>query len=235
MTSSTERLNGASVLVIGTGGIAVATARLAGEAGADVVLAGRDPAKATAAARVAGARAATVDLSDETSVAALADGLGRVDHVVNLAAAPANGPLASLDHASLVRAFDAKVFGPALLAGRLDIAGSLTLFSGFIAWRPAAERVAMATANGAVGFLAQALAVELAPVRVNAISPGVVDSGSWDGLGDGKADFLAATAAGNPARRTGSPDDLAEAALFAMTNPFLTGTTLHVDGGGRLA
>jgi NAD(P)-dependent dehydrogenase (short-subunit alcohol dehydrogenase family) len=235
MTTPDQRLSGSSVLVIGTGGIAVATARLATQAGATVTVAGRDPEKTAAVARATGARSAVVDLADETSVAALATGVGTVDHVVNLAAAPANGPLHSIDHAGLVRAFDAKVFGPALLAGRLDITGSLTLFSGFIAWRPAADRAVMATANGAVSFLAQALAVELAPVRVNAISPGIVDSGSWDGLGERKAGFLETTAARNPAGRTGTPDDLAEAALFAMTNPYVTGTTLHVDGGGRLA
>ncbi|NYD22569.1 SDR family oxidoreductase [Kineococcus aurantiacus] len=234
MTTSAE-LTGHSVLVVGTGGIARRTAQSARDAGADVVLAGRDPGRTASAAAAAGARPETVDLSDEGSIAALAGRLGRVDHVVNLAAAPANGPLRDLGHAALVRAFDAKVFGPALLAGRLDIGRSLTLFSGFIAWRPAAERVAMATANGATAFLAQALAVELAPVRVNAISPGVVDSGSWDGLGAAKEGFLAATAERNPARRSGTVDDLAQAALFAMTNPFLTATTLHVDGGGRFA
>ncbi|WP_432519063.1 SDR family oxidoreductase [Kineococcus sp. SYSU DK006] len=229
------QLFGSTVLVLGTGGIAVATARRSAGAGARVVVAGRSPDKVAAAAEAAGAAGEQVDLTDEASIAALAGRLGGVDHVVNLAAAPANVPLAALDHDSLVRAFDAKVFGPALLAGRLPITTSLTLFSGFIAWRPAAERVAMATANGAVAFLAQALAVELAPVRVNAVSPGVVDSGSWDGLGERKEAFLRSTAAANPARRTGTPEDLAEAALFAMTNPFLTATTLHVDGGGRFA
>ncbi|WP_432510056.1 SDR family oxidoreductase [Kineococcus sp. SYSU DK001] len=233
--STAEPLTGQSVLVVGTGGIAVATARAAAGQGADVVLAGRDRARTRAAAEATGARAETLDLSDDASVAGLAARLGRVDHVVNLAAAPANGPVRDLDRAGLVRAFDAKVFGPTLLAGALDITTSLTLFSGFIAWRPAAGRVAMATANGAVTFLAQALAVELAPVRVNAISPGVVDSGSWDGLGEGKEEFLRATAGRNPARRTGTPDDLARAVLHVLTNPFLTATTLHVDGGGRFA
>ncbi|WP_432563018.1 SDR family oxidoreductase [Kineococcus sp. SYSU DK003] len=233
--NTTTPLDGSTVLVVGTGGIAVATARLAAESGADVVLAGRNPDKTGRAAAAAGARSERVDLSEQDSITGLAGRLGAVDHVVNLAAAPANGPLAGLDHRALVRAFDAKVFGPVLLAGALDITTSLTLFSGFIAWRPAAERVTMATANGAVAFLAQSLAVELAPIRVNAVSPGVVDSGSWDGLGEAKAQFLQATAERNPARRTGTPGDLAQAALFAMTNPFLTATTLHIDGGGRFA
>jgi NAD(P)-dependent dehydrogenase (short-subunit alcohol dehydrogenase family) len=86
-----------------------------------------------------------------------------------------------------------------------------------------------------VSLLAEALAVELAPVRVNALSPGIVDSGVWDGMGERKEHFFGEVAAVNPARRVGSPADISAAALLALTNPFLTGTTLHVDGGGRLA
>ena len=93
----------------------------------------------------------------------------------------------------------------------------------------------MAATKGAVSFLAQALAVELAPIRVNALSPGIVDSGAWDGMGADRDRFFADTAARNPARRVGQPADISSAALLALTNPFLTGTTLHVDGGGRLA
>jgi NAD(P)-dependent dehydrogenase (short-subunit alcohol dehydrogenase family) len=93
----------------------------------------------------------------------------------------------------------------------------------------------MATTNGAVSFLVQALAVELAPIRVNALSPGIVDSGAWDGMGTDRDGFFDQVAASNPARRVGQPADIASAALLALTNPFLTGTTLHVDGGGRVA
>jgi NAD(P)-dependent dehydrogenase (short-subunit alcohol dehydrogenase family) len=95
---------------------------------------------------------------------------------VSTAAVPANGPLRELSADDVRRAFDAKVVGPLLLAGhladRLDPAGSLTFFSGVAAWRPAAGRVVMATTNGALAFLVQALAVELAPVRVNAVGAG---------------------------------------------------------------
>jgi NAD(P)-dependent dehydrogenase (short-subunit alcohol dehydrogenase family) len=89
--------------------------------------------------------------------------------------------------------------------------------------------------NGAVDFLARWLAVELAPIRVNAISPGVIDTGAWDAMGDeGKRDYFERIAAGNPARRIGTPDDIAGAVLFAMTNTFMTGMTLKVDGGEPL-
>ena len=79
------------------------------------------------------------------------------------------------------------------------------------------------------------MAVELAPIRVNAISPGVIDTGAWDALGEErKAAMFADRASRNPARRIGAADDIAAAALLALTNTFMTGVTLHVDGGERL-
>ncbi|NWJ69218.1 SDR family oxidoreductase [Pseudonocardia sp. ICBG1122] len=231
-------LAGQDLLIVGGGsGIARALAADAVAEGASVTLAGRDPQRLAPVAAQVGAATARIDLTDEGSIAAFAATSGPLDHVVSLAAAPANGPVAELDRDAVHTAFDAKVVGPLLLAKHLAplVRGSFLLFSGVAAWRPAPGRSVMATTNGAVAFLAQALAVELAPVRVNALSPGIVDSGQWDRLGDGKDAFLAATAAANPARRTGTPAQLSAAARSLLTNPFVTGTTLHVDGGGRLA
>lgn len=231
-------LAGQDLLIVGGGsGIARALAADAVAEGATVTLAGRDPQRLTPVAAQVGAATARIDLTDEGSIAAFAATSGPLDHVVSLAAAPANGPVGELDRDAVHTAFDAKVVGPLLLAKHLAplVRGSFLLFSGVAAWRPAPGRSVMATTNGAVAFLAQALAVELAPVRVNALSPGIVDSGQWDRLGDGKDAFLAATAAANPARRTGTPAQLSAAARSLLTNPFVTGTTLHVDGGGRLA
>ncbi|MEC3954079.1 SDR family oxidoreductase [Nocardia sp. CDC153] len=209
------------VIIGGSSGIARRLAADAEAQGAQVISVGRPE----------------VELADEATIAALAERVGVLDYLVTLAADPANGPVAALDRAAIHRAFDAKVIGPILLAKhfapRFRPGGALLLFSGVAAWRPAPERVVMATANAAVATLAAALAVELAPLRVNAISPGIVDSGAWDG--PGKAELFAAVAARNPARRVGAPADIASAALLALTNPFLTGTTLHVDGGGRWA
>jgi NAD(P)-dependent dehydrogenase (short-subunit alcohol dehydrogenase family) len=111
----------------------------------------------------------------------------------------------------------------------------MLLFSGIVGWRPSAGKTVTAATNGAVSFLASALAVELAPIRVNALSPGIIDSGAWDGLGEGKQKLFEATAAKVPARRVGQLADISSAALLALTNPFITGETLHVDGGGRYA
>ncbi|CAM5664585.1 Short-chain dehydrogenase OS=Kitasatospora aureofaciens OX=1894 GN=HS99_0001405 PE=3 SV=1 [Kitasatospora aureofaciens] len=180
-----------------------------------------------------------LDLTDEHSIAGFARRAGRFDHLVSTAAMPANGPLKDLELADVQRAFAAKVIGPMLLAkhlaGQVSERGSFTFFSGVAAWRPAPARTVMATTNGALAFLVQALAVEIAPVRVNAVSPGIVDTGSWDGLGADKEAFLRGVAERNPARRVGSPEDLVKAVFYAIDNPYVTGTVLHVDGGGRLA
>jgi NAD(P)-dependent dehydrogenase (short-subunit alcohol dehydrogenase family) len=230
-------LNGSRILVIGGGsGIARAIAVAAHRAGATLVLAGRDKTRLDETAElVGGAETATVDLGDEATVSALAESVGAVDHVISTAGAAANGPVRELGAHAVQRAFDAKVIGPILLAKHLTVRGSFLFFSGVVGWRPAPGRVVMATANGALGHLVEALSVELAPVRVNAISPGIVDSGLWDGMGERKAEFLDGVAASVPARRFGTADDIAEAALFALTNRFTTGAVLHVDGGGRWA
>lgn len=165
-----------------------------------------------------------------------AERLGELDYLITLAADHANGPVTELDREAVHRAFDAKVIGPILLAKyfatRFRPGGAMLIFSGVAAWRPTPDRTVMAVTNAAAATLAEALAVELAPLRINALSPGIIDSGAWDG--PAKEAFFESVATKNPARRIGTPADISAAALLALTNPFITGTTLHVDGGGRL-
>ncbi|MGW4354866.1 SDR family oxidoreductase [Nocardia sp. NPDC004582] len=210
------------LVIVGAGsGIARRIAEDATDQGAQVISVGRPE----------------LDLTDEATIRALAERVGELDYLVSVAADHANGPVTDLDRDAVHRAFDAKVIGPILLAKhfapRFRDGGAILLFSGVAAWRPAPGRTVMATTNAAAATLAEALAVELAPLRVNAISPGIIDSGAWDG--PGKDAFFRTIADRNPARRIGTPADISSAALLALTNPFLTGTTLHVDGGGRLA
>lgn len=187
----------------------------------------------------AGIEVARLDLADEASIAALAERVGLVDYLVSVANASANGPVGQLERDAVVAAFDAKVIGALLLAKhfgpRFAEGGSMLLFSGIVGWRPSPGKTVTAATNGAVSFLASALAVELAPIRVNALSPGIIDSGAWDGLGEGKQKLFEKTAATVPARRVGQLADISSAALLALTNPFITGETLHVDGGARYA
>lgn len=228
-----------TVVVIGrSSGIARAIAESARAAGARVVVAGRDPDK-LAAAYDDGIRAERIDVTDDESIASLADRLGSIDHLVTTASARARGLLPDLDRESVRTSFDTKVIGPIMLAKHfapiMAEGGSFTLFSGVAAFKPAVGYLGVAVTNGAADFLARSLALEIAPIRVNAISPGVIDTGIWDSLGpDGKREYFAHFRTHNPARRIGTVDDIAQAVIFAMTNPFLTGVTLRVDGGEPL-
>jgi NAD(P)-dependent dehydrogenase (short-subunit alcohol dehydrogenase family) len=229
-----------TVVVVGRGsGIARAVALLAHSEGARVVAAGRDKAKLASAYSSSDITAEAVDVTDDESIAALADRVGAVDHVVSTASARARGKLADLERHNLQQSFDTKVIGPTMLAkylaSQINPGGSFVLFSGVHAFKLNVGYLGVGITNGAVDFLTRWLAVELAPIRVNAISPGVIDTGAWDSLGeDGKRDYFEHIAAHNPARRIGTPDDIAGAVLFAMTNTFLTGMTLKIDGGEPL-
>ena len=172
-----------------------------------------------------GIAAETVDVTDDASIRGLADRVGSVDRVVSTVSARARGKLAELDRAKLQLSFDTKVIGPAMLAKyfapKMNDGGSIVLFSGVNAFKVNVGYLGVAITNGAVDFLTRSLAVELAPIRVNAISPGVIDTGAWDSLGDdGKRDYFAHVSDTNPARRIGTVDDVADAVLFPSPTHF---------------
>jgi NAD(P)-dependent dehydrogenase (short-subunit alcohol dehydrogenase family) len=233
-------LEGRTVLVVGRGsGIARAIVLAAREAGATVITAGRDAEKLAAAYDDPGITAETVDLTDEASVAALAERVGAVDHVVSTASARARGAVADLTRATMLASFDTKVLGPILLAKhlapRMPRDGSFVLFSGSTARKPSIGMLAVAATNGAVDVVTRSLAVELAPIRVNAVSPGTIDTGAYDALGEErKTALFDQRSKTNPARRIGTADDVAQVVLFALTASFVTGVSLAVDGGEPL-
>jgi NAD(P)-dependent dehydrogenase (short-subunit alcohol dehydrogenase family) len=228
------------VLVVGRGGgLAQAIVEAARAQGASVIAAGRRPDSLKEAyENDPGVSVESVDLTDDASISALAGRVGDVDHVVSTASARARGTVASLEREAVRASFDTKVIGPLMLArafqGQINEGGSILIFSGVAAFKIAVGTLAVAITNGAADTLTRSLAVELAPIRVNAISPGVIDTGAWDALGDGKAKLFAEMIEHNPARRIGTASDIAEAAMLALTNPFMTGATLQVDGGERL-
>ncbi|MGU3291704.1 SDR family oxidoreductase [Williamsia sp. M5A3_1d] len=237
-----DELTGATILVVGGAknlGLAIATR--AAELGAHAVIGARDgDAAAKAASSLAGARGIAIDVTDEASITAAAAELGAVDHIVSLAAAHHNVPVADLDHDATVTAFEAKVIGPLLLAKHfaptMPPTGSIILFSGVAAWKPSPGKAIMGITNGAVSFTASHLAKELAPIRVNAISPGIVDSGQWDGMPDADRTALFEGVAGSvPAGRVGATADIVDAATWLLTAGFVSGETIHVEGGARSA
>jgi NAD(P)-dependent dehydrogenase (short-subunit alcohol dehydrogenase family) len=237
----TGSLKDQTVLVIGRGsGLARAIVLAARDEGAEVVAAGRDQEGLGAAYEgEPDVTTEPVDLNDEASIAALGERLGTIDHVVSTASARARGRLADLDRDAVRVSFDTKVIGPLMLAKhlapRMGKGGSFVIFSGVAAAKIAVGTMAVAITNAAADTLARSLALELAPIRVNAISPGVIDTGAWDAFGpQAKADYFADISSRNPAGRIGTIEDIAQGVLFALTNTFLTGQTLHIDGGEPL-
>jgi NAD(P)-dependent dehydrogenase (short-subunit alcohol dehydrogenase family) len=235
-----ESLQGKTALVIGRGsGIARAVVAAARAAGARVIAAGRDEDKLASAYDDQGISVETVDVTDDVSIAALAGRLNGIDHVVCTASARARGRLADLDRDKVRLSLDTKVIGPLMLAKHLapkiNDGGSFVIFSGEAAFKITVGTLAVAITNGAADTLTRSLAVELAPIRVNAISPGTIDTGAWDALGaEGKTKLYKHVSETSPTRRVGQSEDIAGAVLFCLTNTFLTGVTLKVDGGQEL-
>ncbi|MFA1538933.1 SDR family oxidoreductase [Actinomadura monticuli] len=234
-----------NVMIIGGGsGMGLALARTLLMDGADVTIAGRSEDRLAAArtelesAGHGKIRTVRADIGREEDVAALFARAGEVEHVAVTAADATGvyGRTPDLPTATARAVLDAKLLGAWLVgkhgAGR--VTGSITFTSGINAYRPNGANTIMAAANGALASLARGLAIELAPVRVNVVSPGWVDTPIWEQLGVDKGAAFAELAGRLPARRIGTPDDIAQAFVSVMGNGFITGTVLHVDGGHHL-
>jgi NAD(P)-dependent dehydrogenase (short-subunit alcohol dehydrogenase family) len=231
-----------ALVVGGTSGIGLATARQLNAAGARVHVAARGKERldrlAVSDPALTGHRA---DGADHGQIAAVAEVIGRIDWlVITLAGSEGAGPVAELDLAMLRRAFDAKFWGylttiQAVLP-HLAPAGSITVLGAITAQAGMAGTAGIAAVNGAVEALVKPLAVELAPVRVNGVSPGFVDTPWWSGLPDDvRRAYFEQAAQVLPARRIATAEDVAAAVVLAATNPNLTGTVIQADGGLHLA
>jgi NAD(P)-dependent dehydrogenase (short-subunit alcohol dehydrogenase family) len=215
----------------GSSGIGLAAARRAVASGWDVVVASRDPDRADV-----DAEKVALDVTDREAVRTLFARLGAVDHLVCSTVARAGGPVKELDLDAARRAFEVKLWGPLAAVQSADVRESVVLLSGVAASTPIRGGAATAAVNGAVEALVRTLAVELAPVRVNAVSPGIVDTPTWASMPEPDRDAMFGRLSGAlPAGRVGSADDLADAIWLLLSNGFVTGTVLHVDGGHRLA
>ncbi|MFL6666169.1 MAG: SDR family oxidoreductase [Burkholderia ambifaria] len=235
-----DPLHGKKVLVVGgSSGIGAAAAKAFVQRGAVVTIASRDPARAGADAAPDGhVRTEALDITDTAAVDAFCARVGQFDHVVISAAKTATGPLRSLPLADAQAAMDSKFWGAYRIARSIDIApgGSLTFVSGYLSVRPSASSVLQGAINAALEALARGLALELAPVRVNTVSPGLIATPLWDKLAPDARDAMYAGAAQRlPARRVGQPEDVANAIVYLATTPYATGSTVLIDGGGAIA
>jgi NAD(P)-dependent dehydrogenase (short-subunit alcohol dehydrogenase family) len=225
------------VIIGGSSGIGLATAGQAKDAGANLFLMSRNPQRLQQAAEtIGGATQIVADIASPQPT--MFAGIKRIDHLLITAGTARLQPLKHQSEADLLQVIRERLIGPMLAIKAalpcLHAASSITLTSAQLASRPLGIGAIMAAAVSAVESTVRALAVELSPIRVNAVSPGMVNTPLLDGLmGDAKQQVLEQTASTLPTRNIGRPDDIAEAILFLMANRFVTGEVLHVDGGGR--
>ncbi len=236
-------LEGQRVIILGgTSGIGLAAARMLAEDGAEVVVTGRDPVKLEAALRELGpkARGEAVDSGSLEGLRAFYERQGRFDHlVVSVSEAKGAGAFRELSLDDLRAGFEAK-FWPQLASAQLALptlnpSGSVTFVSAISARRVAVGTSGLAAINGALEAMVPSLALELAPLRVNAVSPGVVNTSWWNWLPEEqKSVAFSQYAEETTVGRIGEPEDLAKAIAYLVDNTFVTGTVLEVDGGLRL-
>jgi len=236
-------LKNQKVIVLGgSSGMGLATARILAAEGAHVVIASRSREKLDAALRVIGGRSEAIplDFSQEDAVRRFFDSLGGFDHLVLMGAGlPAWGILSEIQSTALENAFHTKFWGYFLCAkygAPLIRPGGSILFTIGGAARSAIPGTAgVAAVNGAILCMAMTLAKELAPIRVNVLSPGLVDTPAYNWMSDQEKDAFFKQMGGNlPVGRVGQPDEIAQSAIYLITNPYTTGAILDVDGGGRL-
>lgn len=237
-------LKGQKIVVVGgSSGIGLGVAKAALEGGAEVVIVGRSPQKLQAAEKRLGGRVKGIaaDMIKEADIAKLFDEVGAFDHLVSTAGTPPpNYPIGDTDM-EFVRGFvDNKLIGAVMLAKHavrgLKKGGSMIFTSGINKDRPPVPGGSVVSAiAGSFSYFARALAQELAPTRINIVSPGWVDTPMWDELvGEAKSGYFAAMAGRVPAGKVAAAADVAPAYLYLMEAEFMTGETIHIDGGQRL-
>lgn len=239
------RLAGQHVVVTGgSQGMGLAVARAAHAEGARLTLVARGADKLAAAARALGAGVTThaADVSDGAQVEALFGAIAPPDHLVMTQASALEhmAPFRHLPIEAARAAFEVKFWGQYrcahAAAARMGAGGSITFFSGVAAERHFDGLVAFAAINGAINALVRTLAVDLKPIRVNAISPGVMATEAFEVMPkEAREGFFGWIGERAPAGRAGRAEDVAEAACYLMLAGYATGSVVMVDGGIRVA
>jgi NAD(P)-dependent dehydrogenase (short-subunit alcohol dehydrogenase family) len=229
------------VVVGGSSGIGLASAIAFADAGAAVLAASRSADKLAAARARSGGRidTAVLDGSDAAQVRSFVARAGAIDHLVLCANAGGTiGALGQLDLAAMRSYLDNKLW--VYLNVLREVANappraSITLVNGAASRMAAPSMSALAVVNGGLDAIIRPLALELAPTRVNAIAPGVIDTPYWARMSEAdRRQLYEAAAAAVPVKRVGREEDIADAVLFLAGNSYVTGVVLDVDGGRRL-
>lgn len=185
-------------------------------------------------------RRSGLDVTDPSAVERYFEAIGTIDHLIFTAGSQApGGQLLDMDLSTARAAFDTKFWGSLAVAKvgarYLRAGGSLTLTSGFLARRAVPGTFVKTAMNAALEAVAKVLARELAPLRVNVVSPGLTDSEAYAGMAEGARLAMLQRAANNlPVGRVGRPQDLAQGYLLAIDNPFMTGAVIDIDGGALI-
>jgi NAD(P)-dependent dehydrogenase (short-subunit alcohol dehydrogenase family) len=221
------------VVVGGTSGIGRAIAQRAAGRGDDVVITGRDPARTKAIAAEIGARGIALDISEPAGIADALKDVGTVDHLVVAAIERDQNTATDYDVTRAVRLVTLKLVGYTevihALLPRIAPTGAIVLFGGLAKDRPYPGSTTVSTVNGGVTGMVHTLAVELAPIRVNAVHPGIIgDTPFWEGKP------LGHVVSRTPLGRLATTDEVVGATEFLLTNGGVNGVNLAVDGGWML-
>ncbi len=228
------------VILGGSSGIGLATAKIALAEGARVIITGRSGERLEQAriALESDVRTVALDVTDENGTRELFSVLHHVNHIFITAGVVAFDPKLAPDSSTIRPAIDTRFWG-ALYAAKyaatkMGVGGSITFMSGTTSIRPLPGASVATASCAAVEAFARSLAVDLAPIRVNTIQPGLVDTPFLDVLGDKRNAIIEEYSRRLPVKRPGRPEEIADAVIFLMKNGFVTGITLTVDGGGIL-
>ena len=232
-----NNIKGKKAIVLGgTSGIGLSVSRQLRDAGATVIATSR---RATIEGDSTGISLESCDILDRDGLATLFKKHAPFDFMVCAATggARARGPFLEMDLDGFQGSF-AKLWGytNAVRIGTKHMTedGAIVLVSGYPARKCTAGMVAISAVGCAVEGFARGIAAEIAPRRINLVSPGVIDTPMFPVEGDGRAAYFENTTAGHIIPRAGQPDEVAQGVLFVLSNQFVTGTTIDVDGGAIL-
>lgn len=235
-----KMFTGKKIAIIGgSAGMGLGIARLAVELGADVIIGSRHMEKIEAALALLDGKGSgfQIDTREEDSVIGFFEKCGPLDHLATPGSSVRTGLLRETSKEDWEYSIESKLLGQALCAKHATISenGSIVFFSGILAQRPGKSSL-LGSINAAVECLAKGLALELAPIRVNVVSPGITaGTEAFQGMTDEARDAMFDSFRKKlPMQTVGCPEDMAQAAIFLMSAPFVTGHVLCVDGGGLL-
>jgi NAD(P)-dependent dehydrogenase (short-subunit alcohol dehydrogenase family) len=232
-------LKNKKVLIVGgSSGIGLGTAQMTAEAGANVTIVGRDQTRLNEALKTLpkGVVAKILDATNDAQVDAFFKAEPIWDHVVTSAGAGGRGVLADIAMDKALAAMDGKFWAYYRIARAVKLApdGSLTFVSGLLSQKAGPGAALVSAVNAAVEGLTGGLALDFAPARVNTICPGAVDTPLWDQLApDARKALYERVAKTLPVRMMGKPEHIAHSIMMVMTNPYITGTVMFIEGGSR--